>query len=56
MTNEYVSETRRQIRYLANFNGLIQHGETFAHSFSEVQSQLEDAFFNVKLINIQFMD
>lgn len=53
---EYVSQTRRQIRYCANFNGLIKHGETYAHSFSEVASQLEDAFYNVRLINIQFLD
>lgn len=52
----YVSQTRRQVRYLANFNGLVQHGETYAHSFDEVQSQLSDAFYNVELINIQFLD
>lgn len=52
----YVSETRRRIKYLANFNGLLEHGETYAHSFAEVQSQLEDAFYNVELIQIQFMD
>ena len=53
---EYVSNNLRQIKYLANFNGLVKSGITFAHSFSEVQSQLEDAFYNVRLINIQFMD
>lgn len=52
----YVSETRRHIRYLANFNGLIQHGETWAHGFDEVQSQLSDAYFNVELIQIQFLN
>lgn len=52
----YISQTRRHIRYLANFNGLVQHGETFAHSFDEVRSQLEDAFYNVELIQIQFLD
>ena len=30
--------------------------ETYAHSFSEVRSQLEDAFYNVELIQIQFVD
>jgi hypothetical protein len=53
---EYISQTRRLIRYLASFNGVVKHGETFAHCFSEVKSQLEDAFYNVQLINIQFMD
>lgn len=52
----YVSNTRRKIQYLANFNGIVKHGETYAHSFAEVQSQLTDAFYNVELINIQFMD
>lgn len=53
---QYVSETRRFIKYLANFNGLVKHGETFAHSFIEVESQLKEAFYNVELIQIQFMD
>lgn len=52
----YVSPTRRHIRYLANFNGLVQSGETYAHSFAEVQSQLSDAFYNVELLNIQFLN
>jgi hypothetical protein len=52
----YVSDRRRHIRYLANFNGLVEFGETYAHSFAEVQSQLEDAFYNVELINIQFLE
>jgi hypothetical protein len=52
----YVSNTRRHIRYLANFNGLAQHGETYAHGFKEVASQLADAFYNVELIQIQFLD
>jgi hypothetical protein len=56
MVKEYVSEKRRTIRYMADFNGLVKSGETYAHSFSEVASQLEEAFYNVRLINIQFMD
>lgn len=56
MANEFTSETRRHIRYLASFNGLLEHRETYAHSFSEVRSQLEDAFYNVELIQIQFID
>ncbi|WP_156927818.1 hypothetical protein [Bradyrhizobium sp. Tv2a-2] len=52
----YVSTTRRHIRYLANFNGLIQNGETYAYGFDEVRSQLEDAFYNVELLQIQFLD
>lgn len=52
----YTSSTRRHIRYLANFNGMVKDGETWAHGFEEVQSQLSDAFHNVELINIQFLD
>lgn len=52
----YVSNTIRHIRYLANFNGCVKHGETYAFSFAEVASQLADAFYNVELIQIQFLD
>lgn len=53
---QYVSNTRRHIRYLASFNGMVKSGETYAHGFEEVLSQLQDAFYNVELINIQFLD
>lgn len=56
MTKEYVSHTRRKIDYLASLNGKIMNGETYAHSFSEVKSQLEEIYINVDLINIQFKD
>lgn len=54
---QYVSETRRHIRYFASFDGMVKHGETYAHSFDEVKSQLEEGFANkIDLINIQFLD
>jgi len=59
MTNtaEYVSDRRRHIRYLATFDGLPQHGETFAHRRTEVLSQLQDAYANeIQLCYIQFLD
>lgn len=58
MTNaEYVSDKRRHIRYLATFDGLTRHGETYAYSRSEVLAQLQDAYANkIDVIQIQFLD
>jgi hypothetical protein len=53
---EYISDRLRRIQYLADFNGLVKTGVTYAHSFSEIKSQLEDAFYNVRLIQIEFLD
>jgi len=56
MNKHYVSNRRHKIRYIANFNGLVKNGETYAYGFEEVQSQLQDAYYNVELINIQFLE
>lgn len=57
MTTEYVSNTRRHVRYLANFDGVPQFGETYAHGRAEIQSQLQDAYANeIEVIQIQFLD
>jgi len=57
MANEYVSDRRRHIRYLATFDGMPQHGETYAHSRSEVMSQLQDAYANeIDVVYVQFLD
>ncbi len=56
MKHEYVSPVRKHIRWMANLNGVVKFGETYAYSFSEVESQLNDVYYNARLINIQFLE